>query len=160
MLSAGQGLFIPGGKTAMLKAGSGEPSVFLHFLLAAAVDLNGPPKPHCRHEEIISHNGTDPGSEARRLRSQSDASYIPAWDVMKPPAPSLRGGPLLHPIRHGGEHGRRQDRGRGSGFVDIRTVRPHASMGEPWQRTNDLPRLQHQSGKGCSLLPGAPAKAQ
>ena len=42
MLSAGQGLFIPGGKTAMLKAGSGEPSVFLHFLLAAAVDLNRP----------------------------------------------------------------------------------------------------------------------
>ncbi len=42
MLSAGEGLFIPGGKTAMLKAGSGGPSIFLRFLLAAAADLDRP----------------------------------------------------------------------------------------------------------------------
>ncbi len=42
MLGAGEALFIPGGKTAMLKAGSGAPSAFLHFLLAAAVDLDSP----------------------------------------------------------------------------------------------------------------------
>src|SRR6202521_5106751 len=39
MLSAGEGLFIADGKTAVLKAGSGEPSNFLHFMLAPAADL-------------------------------------------------------------------------------------------------------------------------
>src|SRR3979409_958215 len=40
MLSAGEGLFIPGGKTAVLKAGSGGPSTFLRLFPATAVDLD------------------------------------------------------------------------------------------------------------------------
>jgi quercetin dioxygenase-like cupin family protein len=42
MLNAGEGLFIAGGKTAALTAGSGGPSTFLHFLLVPAVDLGRP----------------------------------------------------------------------------------------------------------------------
>jgi quercetin dioxygenase-like cupin family protein len=42
MLSAGEGLFIAGGKTAALTAGSGGPSTFLHFFLVPAVDLGRP----------------------------------------------------------------------------------------------------------------------
>src|SRR3984893_2361996 len=42
MLNAGDGLFIAGGKTAALTAGSGGPSTFLHFLLAPAADLDRP----------------------------------------------------------------------------------------------------------------------
>lgn len=42
MLKAGEGVFIGGGKTAMLKADSGSPSVFLHFILAATADLDKP----------------------------------------------------------------------------------------------------------------------
>jgi quercetin dioxygenase-like cupin family protein len=42
MLNAGEGLFIAGGKTAALTAGSGGPSNFLHFFLAPAVDLGRP----------------------------------------------------------------------------------------------------------------------
>jgi len=42
MLNAGEGLFIAGGKTAALKAGSGGPSTFLHFFLATAADLDRP----------------------------------------------------------------------------------------------------------------------
>src|ERR1035438_3201506 len=42
MLNAGEGLFIAGGKTAELTAGSGGPSTFLHFFLAPAVDLGRP----------------------------------------------------------------------------------------------------------------------
>jgi quercetin dioxygenase-like cupin family protein len=38
-LRAGEGLFIAAGQTASLKAGSDEPSAFVHFLLAAAADL-------------------------------------------------------------------------------------------------------------------------
>jgi quercetin dioxygenase-like cupin family protein len=45
MLSAGEGLFIAGGKTAALTAGSGEPSTFLHFFLAPAADLSRPVEP-------------------------------------------------------------------------------------------------------------------
>jgi quercetin dioxygenase-like cupin family protein len=45
-LSAGEGSFIAGGKTASLKAGSAQPSTFLHFLLTpAAVSVN-PPRRH------------------------------------------------------------------------------------------------------------------
>jgi len=39
MLNAGEGLFIAGGKTATLTAGSGGPSTFLHFFLTPAEDL-------------------------------------------------------------------------------------------------------------------------
>jgi quercetin dioxygenase-like cupin family protein len=42
MLNAGEGLFIAGGKTAALTAGSGGPSAFLHFFLVPAVDLGRP----------------------------------------------------------------------------------------------------------------------
>jgi quercetin dioxygenase-like cupin family protein len=42
VLSAGDGLFIAGGKTAALKAGSGEPSTLLHFFLSPVADLDRP----------------------------------------------------------------------------------------------------------------------
>ena len=42
MLNAGEGLFIAGGKTAALTAGSRGPSTFLHFFLIPAVDLGRP----------------------------------------------------------------------------------------------------------------------
>jgi hypothetical protein len=40
--NGGQALFIGGGKTAALTAGSGAPSTFLHFFLVPAVDLGRP----------------------------------------------------------------------------------------------------------------------
>src|SRR6266700_6647054 len=42
MLNAGEGLFIAGGKTAALTAGSAAPSTFLHSFLAPAADLDRP----------------------------------------------------------------------------------------------------------------------
>jgi quercetin dioxygenase-like cupin family protein len=41
-IGGGEGLFIASGKQASLKAVSGEPSTFLHFLLVSATDLNQP----------------------------------------------------------------------------------------------------------------------
>lgn len=41
-LSPGEGLFIGSGNAATLKAGDGEPSTFLHFLLASTADLDKP----------------------------------------------------------------------------------------------------------------------
>src|SRR5437763_9106094 len=42
MLNAGEGLFIAGGKTAALTAGSGGPPTFLHLFLAPVVHLGRP----------------------------------------------------------------------------------------------------------------------
>jgi len=42
MIRTGEGLFIAGGETAALKAGSEGPSTFLHFFLVSAVDLDRP----------------------------------------------------------------------------------------------------------------------
>jgi quercetin dioxygenase-like cupin family protein len=42
MLNAGEGLFIAGGKTAVLTASSGAPSTFLHFFLVPAGELGRP----------------------------------------------------------------------------------------------------------------------
>src|ERR1700688_1326042 len=42
ILNAGEGLFIAGGKTAALTAGSRGPSIFLHFFLFPAVDGGRP----------------------------------------------------------------------------------------------------------------------
>jgi hypothetical protein len=68
MLNAGEGLFIAGGKTAALTAGSGGPSTFLHFFLAPAVDLGSACRDStCRRERIVSHTESDPRPEARRL---------------------------------------------------------------------------------------------
>jgi quercetin dioxygenase-like cupin family protein len=41
-LNAGEGLFIAAGKKATLKAGSGAPSTFLHFIIAPVGDLDRP----------------------------------------------------------------------------------------------------------------------
>lgn len=48
MLNAGQGLFIAGGKTAALTAGSGGPSTFLHFSLLPLWTWVGLPRRHLR----------------------------------------------------------------------------------------------------------------
>lgn len=41
-ISAGEGLFIASGRVTALQAGTGEPSIFLHFLLVRAADLDRP----------------------------------------------------------------------------------------------------------------------
>jgi quercetin dioxygenase-like cupin family protein len=45
MLNAGEGLFIAGGKSAALTAGSAAPSTLLHFFLAPAAELDRPAEP-------------------------------------------------------------------------------------------------------------------
>ena len=56
MLNAGEALFIAGGETAVLTAGTGGPSTFLHFFLVPTVDLGRPVEDGtCRREGAISH---------------------------------------------------------------------------------------------------------
>src|SRR6266404_4693958 len=66
MLSAGEGLFIAGGKTAALMAGSGGPSTFL--LPSPRCGLGSACRDGtCRRERAISHCDSNPRPEARRL---------------------------------------------------------------------------------------------
>src|SRR5437879_8784869 len=56
MLNAGEGLFIAGGKTAALTAGSGAPSTLLHLLLAPAPgrDRAAPSRPVAGRERFCT----------------------------------------------------------------------------------------------------------
>src|SRR5258707_11397534 len=115
MLSAGEGLFIAGGKTAALMAGSGGPSTFLFpsprcGLWSAC--RNGT----CRRERAISHCDSNPRPEARRLLSQSHTSHISGTHALQPAPPSVRSGSVLYYFWHRSEHGRRSDRSQGTRF--------------------------------------------
>ena len=68
MLNAGEGLFIAGGKTAALTAGSGGPSTFLHFFLVPAGDLGRPAEiTPAAVRELYRTSESDPRPEAGRL---------------------------------------------------------------------------------------------
>jgi hypothetical protein len=65
-------------------------------------------------ERIIPHLGTNPGPEARRLRSQSDAGHISGADAIQPATPSVRSGSVFHRLRHGSQHDQWHDSGTGT----------------------------------------------
>jgi hypothetical protein len=56
----------------------------------------------CHGNGTISHEGTDPGPEVRRLRSQSDARYISGTDAFECAPPQVRSSSVLHHLRYGG----------------------------------------------------------
>jgi len=60
MLNDGEGLFIAGGKTAALTAGSGGPSTFLHSSLLRCGLGSACRDGACRRERIVSHSKSDP----------------------------------------------------------------------------------------------------
>ena len=65
-LGASEGLFIASGKQVSFKAGSGEPSTFLHFLLGDRPESAGRGSTRCR-ERNLPHGGTDSRFEAWEL---------------------------------------------------------------------------------------------
>jgi hypothetical protein len=110
MLNAGEALFIAGGKTATLTAGSGRLSTFLHFFLAPAMDLGRPAE-------------TAPAAVRELYRT---ANPIPdlkpgGYDLnlTRSATPSVRSRSVQCFFRHRSEHDRRQDRSKGTGFPDL-----------------------------------------
>lgn len=96
MLNAGEGLFIASGKMAVLKAGSGDPSNFVHFFLAPAADLNRPAESApAAISELYRTAAPIPG-----LKS-GDTSHISGADAFQPATLSVRRGLFImyFPVR-------------------------------------------------------------
>ena len=161
MLGAGEGLFIAGGKTAVLKAGNGEPSTFLHFFLAPAVDLDRPAEtPPAAVRELYRTAAPIPDLKPGGYDLNLTRVTFPAQMASNPP--HHRSGAALYYIVSG----------TGINTVDGKTAArgPGSLIYEPYG-------LVHQWGNPggepltflafninpegvAAVLPGAPAKRQ
>ncbi len=110
MLNAGDGLFIAGGKTSVLKAGSGGPSNLLHFFLAPAVDLDRPAEQAPAAVKELYRT-------AAPIPDLKPGGYD--LNLTQPATPSVWSGPVLYNLRHRRQHGRRHHGGKSPGFPDL-----------------------------------------
>src|ERR1700688_1708745 len=161
MLNAGEGLFIAGGKTAALTAGSGGPSTFLHFFLAPAVDLGRPAEtaPAAVRELYRTANpipDLKPGGYDLNLTRVTFPAQMPSTP------PHHRSGAALYFIISGtgatSVDGTTETRGPGSLIYE-----PYALVHQ-WGNLGDEPLIFlafNINPEGvAAVLPGAPAKNQ
>src|SRR3954452_9178911 len=160
-LNAGEGLFVAGGKTATLAAGSAGPSTFLHFFLAPAVDLGGPAEtaPAAVRELYRTANpipDLKPGGYDLNLTRVIFPARMPSNQ------PHYRSGAALYFIISGtGANtvdGKTEARGPGSLIYE-----PYALVHQ-WGNPGDEPLVFlafNVNPEGvAAVLPGAPAKIQ
>jgi quercetin dioxygenase-like cupin family protein len=161
MLNAGEGLFIAGGKTAALTAGSGGPSTFLHFFLAPAADLGRPAEtvPATARELYRTADpipGLKPGGYDLNLTRVTFPAQMPSSP------PHHRSGAALYFIISGtGANtidGTTEARGSGSLIYE-----PYALVHQ-WGNPGNEPLIFlafNINPEGvAAVLPGAPAKKQ
>ena len=161
MLNAGEGLFIAGGKTAALTAGSGGPSTLLHFILAPAVDLGRPTeKASAAVRELYRTANPIPDLKPGGYDLNLTRVTFPARMPSNPP--HHRSGAALYFIISG----------TGANTVDGKTEArgPGALIYEPyglvhqWANPGNEPLIFlafNISPEGvAAVLPGAPAKNQ
>jgi quercetin dioxygenase-like cupin family protein len=161
MLNAGDGLFIAGGKAATLTAGSGGPSIFLHFFLAPAVDLDRPAEtaPAVARELYRTASpipDLKPGSYDLNLTRVTFPAQMPSNP------PHHRSGAALYLILSGtGDNtidGKTEARGPGSLIYE-----PYGLVHQ-WGNPGSEPLIFlafNINPEGvAAVLPGAPAKAQ
>ena len=119
-LNTGEGLFIAAGKKATLKAGSGVPSTFLHFIIAPVGDLDRPVEAApATVRELYRTSAAIPDLKPGGYDLNLTRGYISAADAIQPAASSVGCGLVLHHLRNGREHGGRQDGGEGTRFIDL-----------------------------------------
>src|SRR5712672_668144 len=161
MLNAGEGLFIAGGKTAALTAGSGRPSTFLHFVLAPAADLERPAEtPPAAVRELFRTAAPIPDLKPGGYDLNLTRVTFPAQ--MPSNAPHHRSGAALYYIISGtGANtvdGKTQARGPGSLIYE-----PYALVHQ-WGNPGNEPLIFlafNINPEGvAAVLPGAPAKNQ
>jgi quercetin dioxygenase-like cupin family protein len=159
-VNPGEGSFIAAGKQVMLKAGSGVPSTFLHFVLAPATDLNRSETAPATVTELYRTSAAIPHLKPGAYDLNLTRVTFPAQMPSNPP--HHRSGAALYYIVSG----------TGSNTVDGKTEAkgPGSLIYEPFD-------LVHQWGnpgseaftflafninpEGASaVLPGAPGKAQ
>ena len=161
MLNAGEGLFIAGGKTAALTAGSGGPSTFLHFFLAPAADLDRPAEtPPATVRELFRTAAPIPDLKPGGYDLNLTRVTFPAQ--MPSNRPHHRSGAALYFIVSGtGANtvdGKTEARGPGSLIYE-----PHALVhqwGNPGNEPLTFLAFNINPEGVAAVLPGAPAKNQ
>ena len=159
MLNAGDGLFIAGGKTAALTAGSGGPSTFLHFFLVPAVDLDRPAETAPAAVRELYRTATAiPDLQSGGYDLNLSRVTFPAQMPSNPP--HHRSGAALYFIISGTGantvHGETEARGPGSLIYE-----PYALVHQ-WGNPGNEPLIFlafNINPEGvAAVLPGAPAK--
>jgi len=161
MLDAGEGLFIAGGKTAGLTAGSGGPSTFLHFFLAPAADLDRPAEaPPAAVKELYRTAAPIPDLKPGGYDLNLTRVTFPAQMPSNPP--HHRSGAALYFIISGtGANtvdGKTEARGPGSLVYE-----PYALVhqwGNPGNEPFTFLAFNINPEGVAAVLPGAPAKNQ
>jgi len=161
MLNGGEGLFVSGGKTAALTAGSRGPSTFLHFFLVPAVDLGRPVETAPAAVRELYRTSTPildlkPGGYDLNLTRVTFPAQMPSNP------PHHRSGAALYFIISGtGANtvdGKTEARGPGSLIYE-----PYALVHQ-WGNPGNEPLIFlafNINPKGvAAVLPGAPAKNQ
>jgi quercetin dioxygenase-like cupin family protein len=160
-LNAGDGLFIAGGKTAALTAGSGGPSTFLNFFLVPAVDLDRPAEtaPAAVRELYRTANpipDLKPGGYDLNLTRVTFPARMPANP------PHHRSGAALYFIISGTGantvNGKTEARGPGSLIYEPYTL-VH-QWGNPGNEPLIFLAFNINPEGVAAVLPGAPAKNQ
>ena len=161
MLNAGEGLFIAGGKTAALTAGSGGPSTFLHFFLAPAADLDRPAEtPPATVRELFRTAAPIPDLKPGGYDLNLSRVIFPPQ--MPSNTPHHRSGAALYFIISGTGantvEGKTEARGPGSLIYE-----PYALVHQ-WGNPGDEPltflAFNINPEGVAAVLPGAPAKKQ
>jgi len=161
MLNAGEGLFIAGGRTGTLTAGSGGPSTFLHFFLTPAVDLGRPAAtPPAAVRELYRTANPIPDLKQGGYDLNLTRVTFPARMPSNPP--HHRSGAALYFIISGtGANtvdGKTEERGPGSLIYE-----PYALVHQ-WGNPGNEPLIFlafNINPEGVpAVLPGAPAKKQ
>jgi quercetin dioxygenase-like cupin family protein len=161
MLNAGEGVFIAGGRTAVLMAGSGGPSTFLHFFLAPAADLG-------RSAETAPAAVTELYRSANPIPDLKPGGYdLNLTRVTFPPGmpsnpPHHRSGAALYFIISGtGANtvdGKTEARGAGSIIYEPHTL-VH-QWGNPGNEPLVFLTFNINPEGVAAVVPGAPAKDQ
>jgi quercetin dioxygenase-like cupin family protein len=161
ILSGGEGLFIAGGKTATLKAGSGGSSTFLHFFLARAEDLDRPAHtPAAAVRELYRTAAPIPDLKSGPYDLNLTRVTFPAQMPSNPP--HHRSGAALYYILSGtGSNtvdGKITERGPGSLIYE-----PYGLVHQ-WGNPGDEPltflAFNINPEGVAAVLPGAPVKSQ
>ena len=161
MLNAGEGLFIADGKTAALTAGSGAPSIFLHFFLVPAGELGRPAETApAVARELYRTASPIPDLKSGSYDLNLTRVTFPAQMPSNPP--HHRSGAALYFILSGtGANtidGKTEARGPGSLIYE-----PYALVHQ-WGNPGDEPLIFlafNINPEGvAAVLPGAPAKDQ
>jgi quercetin dioxygenase-like cupin family protein len=161
MARVGEGLFIASGQRALLKAGSEEPSVFLHFLLAPVSELNMPAEAApAGVEEIYRSAAPIPGLRAGSYDLNLTRVTFPA--KMPSNAPHHRSGAALYYIVSGTGtntiEGKTETRGPGS------LIYEPFGLVHQWGNPGDVPltflTFNINPEGVAAVVPGAPAQPQ